>query len=408
MINTKGKIIIKPVYDGTQSVSLDKFIWVWKNEKCGFIDREGKVRIPLQYESLSFFYSNIARATKNERTGFINRSGEVIIPFTYGIWNIVRHKSNYVEGRILLRDSTFKYGYIDTTNTVLIPYQYEEAQEFLDGHAIVGIMHEGQIQYGAIDKHNNVTIPFIYHTLSYQHDNLYFAYRMWSVPKGDGYFDYYHGMGVIDSNNNVIIPFEYDSIRPRIDYIYLKENSCQPLELEKHLACFKYDRGWSIVDLMGRETTCCYEDMGYIQSGHVVVKKGDWGLIDTAGNTKIPFSYDKIEIKSDGIVTVKKGEKWAYWNTEGKQLSDFVYDTLSEYREGLAIVKKDNKYQMIDMEGKVFLKKIPLDYTWWTYHPVQGPNTLLFKKGDKYGLMDFKGKVLFKAKADEAIIFERW
>lgn len=407
IINNKGKVIVKPKYDMSQSlIDCDGYIWVRNKNKEGFIDRKGNVVIPLKFQWLSFFYNNLCRATINDKSGFINRKGEVVIPYTYGIWDIDRHKSNFVEGRILLQDSTFKYGYIDSSNTIVIPYEYEKAEEFLDGHAIVAKYNdESELQYGAIDYYNKVTIPFIYHSLSYEYDNLYSAYRFWKTPNDSGSIDFHNGMGVIDSDNKIIIPFEYDSIRLRIDFIYLKESCFEPLPPRTHLACFKFETGWSILDLKGRETTCCYEDMQKIVSGHVAAKKGAWGLIDTSGTVKIPFKYDYLEIKSDEIVTVKKDTKWAYWKTDGTQLSDFLYDSLSEYREGLAIVLKDKKYYLIDMNGKVFLD-IPLDHENYPEHPVQGPNTLLFKKGKKYGLMDFKGNVLYPAKAERAILFE--
>lgn len=59
---------------------------VCKNEKWGFINEEGKTKIPFEYDSrfLPFHFTNgLLYVMKDKKTGVINTKGEVVIPFEY-------------------------------------------------------------------------------------------------------------------------------------------------------------------------------------------------------------------------------------------------------------------------------------------------------------------------------------
>ncbi|GAL87061.1 KWG protein [Sporocytophaga myxococcoides] len=383
-----------------------KLISVTKDGKSGYIDRMGKVVIPLVFEYAWRFYNGLALVSDfNGNDGFINEEGNVLIPINSSS-SFDSFTGIYSDGLILKSDN-FIYGYVDSINNTKIPFEYDEAEIFIDGSSIVGKKDQWTIVlYGTIDKNNNVQIPLEYNYLEYQYNDLYYAGKFFNF----GQPDYHYAMGCVNSRSEIVVPFKYDSIQLRQKHLYIKENECYELKLENYIVCDIREEGWRIVDTKnGKETACCYVDVGEVSGGYLEVKKDKWGLVDSLGNVKIPLTYDFVEIYGDDIVAVKKNSKWAYFKTDGTQITDFVYDYVTEFRLGYALIKQNGKYHLIDKKGKVKLANFPVNDKEGAYihHPVQGTNTLLFWKKGKYGLMNMNGKIIFPAKSEEAILFVR-
>ena len=56
---------------------------VGKNDKSGFVDKTGKVVIPLIYDGAWWFSEGLAEVDKNGKRGFIDKTGKVAIPLIY-------------------------------------------------------------------------------------------------------------------------------------------------------------------------------------------------------------------------------------------------------------------------------------------------------------------------------------
>ncbi|WP_435932419.1 WG repeat-containing protein [Moraxella bovoculi] len=52
-----------------------------KNNKYGYVDKTGKVVVPIQYDETWFFSEGLAGVKQNGKWGFIDKTGEVVIPF---------------------------------------------------------------------------------------------------------------------------------------------------------------------------------------------------------------------------------------------------------------------------------------------------------------------------------------
>lgn len=137
-----------------------------KNGEIGYIDREGKVRIPFKYErgemfhdgfaivyrdsgfaytdtsgnemlfreysSLSVFNEGRAIVVKDSKTGFINRAGKLVIPCTY------ESAALFSEGIAFVTNDpnyTNFFG-IDTTGKILFNGPFERASNFINGKAV--------------------------------------------------------------------------------------------------------------------------------------------------------------------------------------------------------------------------------------------------------------------------------
>lgn len=80
-INTDGKIIGSVNgYDQVNNFS-DNLSRVTKDEKTGYIDKTGKIIIPLIYDDAHDFHCGIALVKKDGKYGLINKQNQVIVPF---------------------------------------------------------------------------------------------------------------------------------------------------------------------------------------------------------------------------------------------------------------------------------------------------------------------------------------
>ncbi len=82
MIDTSGKIIIKPIYDGISFFVEDR-AFAMVNQKYGVIDKAGKVLTPFHYDNFEDFNDGISRVVINEQFGFIDKTGKQVIPCKY-------------------------------------------------------------------------------------------------------------------------------------------------------------------------------------------------------------------------------------------------------------------------------------------------------------------------------------
>ncbi|MDO4728584.1 MAG: WG repeat-containing protein [Bacteroidota bacterium] len=60
-----------------------KLILVSKNDKFGFVNHQGKIKIPLIYDAAWDFSFGLAAVKQKDKWGFINEKGKVAIPFRY-------------------------------------------------------------------------------------------------------------------------------------------------------------------------------------------------------------------------------------------------------------------------------------------------------------------------------------
>jgi len=81
IINLNGKELTPAIYDFIDDS--DNLMPVKKDDKYGFIDNNGKLVIPFNYEDAQLFYEGLAFVKKNGKYGYINQNGEVVIDFIY-------------------------------------------------------------------------------------------------------------------------------------------------------------------------------------------------------------------------------------------------------------------------------------------------------------------------------------
>jgi|GEM_PF-2292521 len=151
-IDKSGKIVIPFEYDWVNSFS-DGLATVSKDGKYGVIDKTGKIVIPFKYEGIGTFSEGLASFIKDGKLGYMDKTGKVIIsldiepsdsfagnqlsPFSDGFAVVYGGDTIDFSISIMQPSSTAKWGIIDKTGKVVIPFEYDYISSFIDGFAVV-------------------------------------------------------------------------------------------------------------------------------------------------------------------------------------------------------------------------------------------------------------------------------
>ncbi len=331
---------------------------VRKNGKYGFIDKTGKITVPLEYDDAgNYFVESLVSVKRDGKWGVVDKTGKIIIPIEYdgwidygycllmkkkSKWSIVNKAEKTIvqvddfdnlvfrEGLALVQNCGL-HGFIDMDGKEIVPLEYDEANHFSEGIAVVseGIVH-GTRKWGCIDKTGKFVVPFVL-----EYDSIgYFKEGLVVVKKDDK-------CGCIDKTGKLVVPVEYDEVLRSGDSILgVKKNG-----------------KWGCVDKTGKFVVPVeYDNFPRFSDGLAWVKKGGkWGCIDSNGNVVVPveLKYDRIGFFSENLTWVKKDGKWGCIDKNGKVAVPLEYDDGYRFFEGLAVVKKDGKWGCIDKNGKV-------------------------------------------------------
>jgi hypothetical protein len=138
-IDITGKLVIPAVYDyagdfkdGLALVGVGEFgIDGIDDHKYGFIDLNGNWVITHAYHRLYGFFDGLAAAENdNGKWGFLNKTGKVEIPFQFEFGSMFSES-------LAPMFSEEKYGFIDKSGKWAIKPQFTQANGFVDGLAVV-------------------------------------------------------------------------------------------------------------------------------------------------------------------------------------------------------------------------------------------------------------------------------
>ena len=119
------------------------------------IDKEGKIILPIEYDSIEKFSEGLAEVIKDWESGYVDKEGRIVIPFrAFQIAGGVYFR----EGLTVNSKEGGGMGFIDKEGKEVIPNKYDYATNFSEGLAGV---RKGE-KWGFIDKEDREVIPFIY------------------------------------------------------------------------------------------------------------------------------------------------------------------------------------------------------------------------------------------------------
>ncbi|WP_010247566.1 WG repeat-containing protein [Acetivibrio cellulolyticus] len=408
-----------------------------KNNKIGFIDKDGKIVIEPEYGDMLFVNEGMIAFLDplTDRWGYMDSNFNVI--FKPQIKIITPEK--FSEGLAGYCDEfKQKWGYIDKYGNVVISPRFAEAFEFRDNYAtvVVNELQEscwgrpisgdrwGAIDingnfviepkydflknnwkglftaskddlWGCIDKDNNTVIPFIYEKLSLN-----------EFGEGLSLAKYKDKWGVIDIKNNVVIDFKIDDFLDPLEGCYgigWGETS------SGNVKAYKFDNKWVLFNTNGIpiKTLEGYFVVKEYINGYAmaVTEKEECHIIDEAGN--IIFSRKRNYAKtpgpfSEGLAAVNASdindpfeEKYCYIDCNGKVVINPGFDSADPFYENYAVVGMytygyETQYGIIDRRGEYLIKPF-YDYITRFYNGIA-----CVKLNNKHGYVNTSGKLIYE------------
>lgn len=236
---------------------------VVRGGKCGFIDEQGKIVVPLIY-------------------AFAKPFSEGLAPVVKGQWI----SQSWIDGF---------FGYVDLYGKEVAPFEYEDAKSFSEG--IAAVLIDGK--WGGIDREGNLVIkPQFDDSFCFCSD-----LAVVGIKAGDGM-----RFGYIDKKGNMVLPCQYDAA---LDF------NGDRSWIEKDGEMFQIDKTGTPVSGAKLHNFSWGGRYGFL-TGARMDDAGNlrYGMLNSAGETILPFEFDFIsvyELGDEDYAVVDKGaEKRRY------------------------------------------------------------------------------------------------
>lgn len=141
-------------YDSVGTV-IDGVRLVRQGDKWGICSEDGTLMVDCQWENPGYFHNGLAYVSDLSGWcfGYVNEQGEMVIPCEY------RQADDFVNGSAVVRCKTGGYQLIDTSGSALCAEPWDEMEIYTDNDLIMVRKND---QYGYINRQGEVAIPLNY------------------------------------------------------------------------------------------------------------------------------------------------------------------------------------------------------------------------------------------------------
>lgn len=169
-IDKAGEWVVKPKYTHAESFAEERAV-VGDEERRGYIDLDGREVVAPKYGYAHAFSEGLGLVAEHDQYetgayGFVDRDGKVAIPLR------LERAGIFLNGRAPASQKE-RWGYIDPSGKWLLEPRFEEAGYFIKGRALVTLKEK----LGLIDETGKLVIPCA-------HERL-FAHGEWYVANTD-------------------------------------------------------------------------------------------------------------------------------------------------------------------------------------------------------------------------------
>ena len=352
----------------------------------GFMDRTGKLVVPLQFSSILRFSEGLAAVQQDGKWGYINAQGKQVLPVQYdhvypfyearsvvkkdGQWQIIDQQGqtiatlpyagvSYLKGGYaavfngdpLAEDEaqSARWGVIDCDGREILPPRYEEVgfsgYYFAQGED-TPVASEGMIAvkenglWGFVNVAGKVIVSPRYAGAAYP-----FVQGLAVVEDGEGM------KGLVNQRGEELVP-------PTFAQIYMEDQQTIPDSGLIVLSDSKIEgRGNQVwVREKGEMMPSVYPNVLPVGKGLLAVEAEEghgWTLYSSEGTKLTAVSYQRFDTFAQGLAAAQRDEKWGYIDETGKEVLAVQYEAVTPFQEDRALVKKDGRWQLIDRAGCV-------------------------------------------------------
>jgi hypothetical protein len=253
------------------------------------------------------------------------------------------------------------WGYIDSTGTMAIEPQFDDAAPFSDSWARVKV--DGQFQF--INAAGEVVLsPDVVHVGSFHQGRAVVR-----PETGDQ-------LGYIDKSGRVVIAPQFEEASPFSEGRAAVSVDDDSGRSESTFGYINRD-GSFVVEPQFSGARRYVEGLAPVQTGGFV--HGEWGYIDEQGEMVIEPQFEEAHPFSDGLAVIVVDRihgGWGYIDVEGRRVVEPDLDRAHRFGGGVAPVMRGAVWQYIDAEGEPAFEE---DYSY--AEPFHGPLARVLPEG---------------------------
>lgn len=197
IMNKEGKILVDLENNFQELYSMSNYyLGVKIEEKFGFVDTLGRLRIANRYDSISHFRSNMAAIKLLGRWGYIDRSEHLVVQPHF------EKAYPFVDGLAIVRKDG-KYGMVNKKGETIVPNEYDRIQPSTESRYLVEKYKDGSsgdTWVGLVSKDGH---PLIHP----KYDSLHDLGNGYVIISRNGRY------GLLTLQGRSTIPLKYDYIR---------------------------------------------------------------------------------------------------------------------------------------------------------------------------------------------------
>lgn len=381
LIDSLGNVVLKPNYAYIENRKELKNIFeagiiVNKNFKRGFIDLQGNIKIPFEYEDVFYLGKNLVRVLKNNKYGVVNLDNKIILPIKYD--NIMGSNG------ISFVQNNNSIDLFDTEGKQITKFQAFDIEYFQHKRSIVTLQNKNTL---IIDTLGNIVLNTIknyrFERILSQNSSLVFN----TITKKKG---------VINSSGQYEIDFKYDEITPS-NSIYIVKNNGKEGIIDQKDAVLKpliYDNVYGVFST----DTISFKDQ------YFAYKNNLRGVINPYQEKEIiPISYKSIDPFYNYYITTNTADKGGLFSAKGEIIIPEEYDFYSAAQNKIFAVKNAKKYLLTIennnyTETEIFVDEFVKSNLYFS--GFSNSNYQIFKDKNKFGVYSNQNKIAIPAEYD--------
>ncbi len=372
-INMAGKIVISPKWDYVDSFYEGR-AWVYNNYKFGFIDTKGSYVVPLKYGYVGYFSDGAAPVLEWPSPGF-TKGWKLFDVFSYGRiagmgkWGLIDKN-----GKVLIKPQfesimpitgneklffisteakgDYKFGIVNSAGKTILKPVLDGITSFGEGWNLSAVKKNGK--WGIIDRTGKIVSEFLWST---EPKPIETPRKLWIVSETINDSTFY---GILDDNLKVVSETKWKSIEDFYDGMAIVSN--------EDGVGYITDEGKEIVNNQWYEVNRFYNGIAWVlgyrdEPGSTEDELYEektmncWRPIDKNGNYLSLTGWMRVTDFTNGYAAVsKKDGKSTIIDTNLNKICDLNYNVVNCPSGNYFIFSKYNKFGLVDKAGKVINK----------------------------------------------------